>query len=61
MKTICFRWCLKFLFLHGANSGSRIAEQIKLPFTIVEPVLAKLKVRFVDRPQGLGGRRRLSV
>lgn len=38
-----FPLVLKFLFLHGANSGSRISEQIKLPFQVVEPVLAKLK------------------
>lgn len=38
-----FPLVLKFLFLHGANSGSRIAQQLKLPFVVVEPVLAKLK------------------
>ena len=34
---------LKFLFLHGTNAGSRIANQLKLPFQILEPVLAQLK------------------
>ncbi len=34
---------LKYLFLHGTNSGSRIADQLKLPFHILEPVLAQLK------------------
>ena len=34
---------LKFLFLHGPNSGGRIADQIKLPFQAVEPILAQLK------------------
>ena len=38
-----FPLILKFLFLHGANSGGRIAQQIKLPFSVVEPVLAQLK------------------
>ena len=34
---------LKFLFLHGANTGGKIANQIKLPFTVVEPVVTQLK------------------
>ncbi len=34
---------LKFLFLHGNRSGSRIAEQIKLPFHIIDPILRTLK------------------
>ena len=34
---------LKFLFLHGNRSGSRIADQMKLPFHIVEPILTSLK------------------
>lgn len=38
-----FPLVLKFLFLHGANSGSRISQQIKLPFPIVEPILSQLK------------------
>ncbi len=38
-----FPLILKFLFLHGSNSGSRIANQIRLPFELVEPVLARLK------------------
>ena len=38
-----FPLVLKFLFLHGANSGSRIALQLKLPYGVVEPILAQLK------------------
>ena len=34
---------LKFLFLHGQRSGVRVADQMKLPFHIVEPVLQGLK------------------
>jgi len=34
---------LKYLFLHGTNAGSRIADQLKLPFHILEPVLVQLK------------------
>ena len=34
---------LKFLFLHGPTPGGKIANQIKLAFAIVEPVMATLK------------------
>ena len=34
---------LKFLFLHGVQSGHRIADQVKLPFDVVEPILQSLK------------------
>ena len=34
---------LKFLFLHGVQSGIQIASQVKLPFEVVEPLLAELK------------------
>ena len=34
---------LKFLYLHGQRTGVRIAEQMKLPYHIVEPVLKGLK------------------
>lgn len=34
---------LKFLFLHGSQSGSKISKQIKLSFSILEPILASLK------------------
>ena len=34
---------LKFLFLHGVQSGHRIADQVKLPFDVVEPILQALK------------------
>jgi hypothetical protein len=34
---------LKFLYLHGVQSGRRIADQVKLPFEVVDPVLMELK------------------
>lgn len=34
---------LKYLFLHGATNGSRIANQVKLTFPIIEPIMATLK------------------
>ncbi|MEM7456171.1 MAG: AAA family ATPase [Planctomycetota bacterium] len=34
---------LKFLYLHGINHGHRIADQIKLPYNLVEPVLARMR------------------
>lgn len=34
---------LKFLFLHGSQPGSKISRQIKLSFSILEPILAALK------------------
>ena len=34
---------LKYLFLHGATNGSRISNQVKLAFRILEPILASLK------------------
>jgi hypothetical protein len=34
---------LKFLFLHGVQSGRQVAEQVKLPFDVVDPVLHSLK------------------
>ena len=34
---------LKFLFLHGVQSGMQVANQMKLPFEVVEPLLAELK------------------
>ena len=34
---------LKFLFLHGVQSGIQIANQVKLPFEVVEPLMAELK------------------
>ncbi len=38
-----FPLVLKFLFLHGNQAGGNIARQIKIPFTLLEPVLASLK------------------
>ena len=34
---------IRFLFLHGVQSGRRIADQVKLPFDVVDPVLQALK------------------
>ena len=34
---------LKFLYLHGVQSGIQIANQVKLPFEVVEPLLSELK------------------
>ncbi len=34
---------LKFLFLHGPQSGRKIANQLKLPFTMIEPITQVLK------------------
>ena len=38
-----FPLVLKYLFLHGATNGNRIAKQVKLTFPIIEPVMASLK------------------
>ena len=34
---------MKFLFLHGTRSGRGIADQVKLPFEVVDPILTELK------------------
>ena len=46
---------LKFLFLHGARTGYRIAEQLKLPFGIVEPILQSLKSDLLIGHKSSGG------
>ena len=38
---------LRYLFLHGTQSGRGIANQIKLPFDVVDPVLAELKTELL--------------
>ena len=38
---------LKFLFLHGPQSGRQIADQVKLPFEVVEPSLGVLKTELM--------------
>jgi len=38
-----FPLVLKFLFLHGNQAGSRIASQVKVPFSLLRPVLDTLK------------------
>ena len=42
-KNDLFPLVLKFLFLQGNQSGAKIAQQIKIPFALLEPVLAALK------------------
>ena len=34
---------LKFLYLHGPQSGRAIADQVRLPFEVVDPVLMEMK------------------
>lgn len=34
---------LKFLFLHGVQTGRAIADQVRLPFDVVEPLMTELK------------------
>ena len=50
-----FPLVLKFLFLHGPHSGSRISNQIKLPYPVVEPVLAQLKNDLMIGHKGSSG------
>lgn len=38
---------LKFLYLHGVQSGRAIADQVKLPFEVVDPLLAELKTEML--------------
>ncbi|MDG1872991.1 MAG: AAA family ATPase [Mariniblastus sp.] len=38
-----FPLILKFLFLHGNNSGGRIANQLKISFTLLRPVMESLR------------------
>jgi hypothetical protein len=45
---------LKFMFLHGCQSGRQIAEQVKLPFVVLEPVLASLKADLLVGHKGAG-------
>jgi len=46
---------LKFLFLHGASTGYRLAEQLKLPFQIVDPILQSLKSDLLIGLKSSGG------
>ena len=41
-----FPLVLKFLFLHGNQSGGRIANQIRVPYGLIIPVLESLKSDF---------------
>ncbi len=52
-KNDLFPLVLKFLFLHGSQHGGRIAEQLKLPFVLLEPVLAALKSELLISPRSL--------
>ena len=38
---------LKYLFLHGIRSGRGIADQVKLPFEVVDPILTELKAELL--------------
>lgn len=42
-ETVIFRLVLKYLYIRGTNTGREIADQIKLPFNIVEPLLFSLR------------------
>lgn len=48
---------LRYLFLHGSQMGHKIAMQVRLPFNLVEPVLASLKSDLLIAYKGsnLGG------
>jgi hypothetical protein len=46
---------LKFLYMHGARSGSCIADQLKLPFQIMEPVFRDLKSEQLVTYKASGG------
>ena len=48
---------LRYLFLHGSQMGSKIAQQIRLPFGLVEPVLLALKndLMIAYKGSNLGG------
>lgn len=54
-KNDLFPLVLKYLFLHGSQAGSRIANQIKLQFGLLEPVLIALKSEQLISPKGLIG------
>ena len=54
-KNDLFPLTLKFLFLHGNQPGSGIANQLKLPFGMLEPVLVALKAELLISPKGLMG------
>ncbi len=46
---------LKFLFLHGEQYGRRIADQVKLPFQLIEPILGVLKSDQLISPKNSAG------
>ncbi len=52
-----FRLILKFVYIRGSHNGREIANQIKLPFSIVEPLLLSLRNQLLIGYKGasLGG------
>jgi len=42
-KNDLFPLVLKYLFLYGNQSGAKVSRQTKIPFSLLEPVLAALK------------------
>jgi len=52
-KNDLFPLVLKFTFLHGNQYGSRISQQLKLPFNLLEPILQALKGEQLISPKGL--------
>ena len=43
---------LKFLYVRGSQTGNEIANQIRLPFAIVEPLLTELRSRMLIAYRG---------
>jgi hypothetical protein len=54
-KNDLFPLVLKYLFLHGHRSGTNISHQLKLPFNLLEPIVAGLKSEALITPRGLVG------
>lgn len=50
-----FPLVLKLLFLHGNKSGTQICQQIKVPFQLLEPIMASLKADLLVGHKGSVG------
>lgn len=50
-----FPLILKYLFLHGNRSGTQIAKQVKVPFTLVQPAFHSLKMDLLVVHKGTSG------
>lgn len=50
-----FPLVLKFLFLHGNQSGIRIAKQLKVPFALTRPIMESLKSDLLVGHKGAAG------